>query len=322
MKKLVAVSLAMSMVAGMLVSGAAVSADEKEHYTIGCIIISDTNPHCLTFADTFEKLVKERGDEPVVLAANYDPELLVQEFSDLMELGVDGIVLESPDAEAPVNAIKECVAKGIPVAASDVLISIDESEGVLVSQTVSDNYGGGVLCGEDFLKRIGEDEEATVCHIVLEQNAAVTERVKGFIDTVTQNPNVTVLEGQQPIPESQEEEMKIAEAWAQKYDNITGVFGGGDPIALAFVSGLKAAGMEVGSENGTYVYGVDGSQDAFASIKDGVLTGTAKQQPDELCRIPLEDIYTVLEGGTIDHDWLTYVPVVYVDATNVDDYIE
>jgi len=303
------------------VLGNCVSAETVGQKTIGCIIIADTNPHCLDFAESFRSIVEGKGDKAIVLAANYDPELLLNCMNDLITQGVDGIVLESPDAQAPVQIIKEAVAKGIPVAASDVLINIGEDEGILVSQTVSDNYGAGKLCGEDFVKRIG-DAEATVCHIVLEQNAAVTARLQGFLDVISERPNIKVLEGQQPIPETQEREMAIAEAWAQKYDKIDGIFGGGDPIALAFLRGLEAAGMKVNSETGTFIYGVDGAQDAYASIKEGKLTGTAKQQPNELARIPTEDIYTVLAGGTIDHDWLTYVPVLYVDATNVDEYIK
>ena len=78
--------------------------------------------------------------------------------------------------------------------------------------------------------------------------------------------------------------------------------------------------MTCSAENGIYIYGVDGSQDEYACILDGDYTGTARQQPDELARIATEDVYTVLAGGTIAHDWLTYVDVIYVDKTNVNEY--
>ena len=67
---------------------------------------------------------------------------------------------------------------------------------------------------------------------------------------------------------------------------------------------------------------MDCSQDEYACIVDGDYTGTARQQPDERARIATEDVYTVLGGGEIDHDWLTYVDVIYVDASNVDEYYE
>ena len=238
-----------------------------------------------------------------------------------MAAGVDGIVMESPNATAPVEALREAAEKGVVISAADVLLDIEENEGVLVSQTVSDNYGAGVLCAEDFIKRL-DGKEGTVCHMIYEENEAVTTRVQGFLDTIAEHDNITVLEGTQPTPVTQEAEMAVAESWAAKYDEISCVFGGGGPISIAFMRGLESAGVDCGPDGGCLIYGVDGSQDEYACIVDGDYTGTARQQPDELARIATEDVYTVLGGGEIDHDWLTYVDVIYVDASNVDEYYE
>ncbi len=290
-------------------------------YTIGCVIINDANTHCIAFADKFKEIVEGKGDKAMVLAANDDPETLLQCIDDLVAAGVDGIVMESPNATAPVEALREAAEKGIGISAADVLLDIEESEGVLVSQTVSDNYGAGVLCANDLIERL-DGKEGTVCHIIYEENEAVTTRVKGFLDTIEKEENIKVLEGTQPTPVTQEAEMAVAESWASKYDEITAVFGGGGPIAIAFMRGLEAAGVKCSPDGGTYIYGVDGSQDEYACILDGDYTGTARQQPDELARIATEDVYTVLGGGEIGHDWLTYVDVIYVDKENVNDYAE
>ncbi len=315
MRKMFAAVLAFAL--SVSVFGSAVQAGQR---TIGCIIINDANPHCLVFAEAFRKTVESKGDKAVVLPANDDPELLLRSLSDLVTQGVDGIVLESPNATAPIQMLREAADKGIVISAADVLIALDESDGVLVSQTVSDNYGAGVLCAEDFIKR-ANGKEAFACHIIYDENQAVSERVQGFLDTVAKHDNIKILEGQQPVPVTQEAEMAIAEAWYQKFDRVDAIFGGGDPIAIAFMRGIQSAGGKTGTE-GTYIYGVDGAQDAYAEIKKGTMTGTAKQQPDELARLATEDVYTVLNGGKIDHPWLTKVPVLYVDATNVDQYIE
>lgn len=291
-----------------------------EHYTIGCIIINDANTHCIAFADKFKEIVESRGDEAIVLAANDDSETLLKCIDDLVAAGVDGIVVESPNATAPVEALREAANNGIVIAAADVLLDIDESENVLVSQTVSDNYGAGVLCANDLIARL-DGKEAGICYMIYEENEAVTTRVQGFLDTIAGHDNIKVLEGTQPTPVTQEAEMAVAEAWAAKYDTqITAVFGGGGPISIAFMRGLEAAGLTCSADGGIYIYGVDGSQDEYACILDGDYTGTARQQPDELARIATEDVYTVLGGGKIDHDWLTYVDVVYVDKTNVNEY--
>ena len=261
------------------------------------------NTHCIAFADKFKEIVEGKGDKAMVLAANDDPETLLQCIDDLVAAGVDGIVMESPNATAPVEALREAAEKGIVISAADVLLDIEESEGVLVSQTVSDNYGAGVLCANDLIERL-DGKEGTVCHIIYEENEAVTTRVKGFLDTIEKEENIKVLEGTQPTPVTQEAEMAVAESWASKYDEITAVFGGGGPIAIAFMRGLEAAGVKCSPDGGTYIYGVDGSQDEYACILDGDYTGTARQQPDELARIATEDVYTVLGGGEIGHDWL------------------
>ena len=314
MKKLVALALTLVLLSCSFACYA-------ENYTIGCVIINDANTHCIAFAEKFKEIVEGKGDTAIVLAANDDSETLLQCIDDLVAAGVDGIVMESPNATAPVEALREAAANGIVISAADVLLAIDEAEGVLVSQTVSDNYGAGVLCANDLIKRL-DGKPGYVCHMIYEENEAVTTRVKGFLDTIAPHTNITVLEGAQPIPVTQEAEMALAESWAGKYDEITAVFGGGGPISIAFMRGLEAAGVDCNAETGCYIYGVDGSQDEYACIVDGDYTGTARQQPDELARIATEDVYTVLGGGKIDHDWLTYVDVVYVDAANVNEYIE
>lgn len=316
MKKLFALLLTLTLIACSM----AAFAEEDGHYTIGCVIINDANTHCIAFAEKFTEIVEAHGDTPIVLPANDDAETLLKCIDDLVSAGVDGIVMESPNATAPVEVLREAAANGIVISAADVLLDIGEDEGVLVSQTVSDNYGAGVLCANDFIKRLN-GAEGTLCHIIYEENEAVTTRVQGFLDTIAPCENITVLEGTQPVPVTQEQEMAVAESWAAKYDKISAVFGGGGPISIAFMRGLESAGVTCG-EDGTWIYGVDGSQDEYACILDGDYIGTARQQPDELARIATEDVYTVLGGGTIDHDWLTYVDVIYVDASNVNEYVE
>lgn len=226
------------------------SGSDGDGYTIGCVIINDANTHCIAFAEKFQEIVESNGDEAIVLAANDDSETLLQCIDDLMAAGVDGIVMESPNATAPVEALREAADQGVVIAAADVLLDIDESEGVLVSQTVSDNYNAGVLCAEDFIERL-DGAEGTVCHMVYEENEAVTTRVQGFLDTIAEHDNITVLEGTQPTPVTQEAEMALAESWAAKYDEISCVFGGGGPIAIAFMrrSGSGRCGLRTRRRN-------------------------------------------------------------------------
>ena len=86
---------------------------------------------------------------------------------------------------------------------------------------------------------------------------------------------------------------------------------------MACVSSLKAAGRL----EETLIYGIDGNEDAIRAIAKGEFTATAKQNPYALAVGATEDLFTVLNGGTIEHDFMTYVPVTYIDATNAAEFL-
>lgn len=292
-----------------------VAAAEKE-YKIGCVIISGTIQHCQLFQEGFEDVCEKYGAESVVLDADYDPAVLMSSLTDLISMGCDGIVVEACDATAPLQGIKEAAEAGIVVSAADLLLDFDEDDGYVISQTVSDNYAGGYACGEDVVKK-ANGEDFNVCIMELQTNTAAVERVKGFQDAIADHDNIKVLDIGTPSPENLEEKMAVCDAWVEKFDDIDAIFCYHDPAAIACVSSLSAAGR---LEN-TLLYGVDGNEENLVAIKEGKITGSAKQDPYQMAEFATEDIFTVLNGGEIDHDFITYIPVTYIDKQNVDEYL-
>jgi len=288
-----------------------------DKYVIGTVLISGTNPHCQIFEKSFRETVEAKGGTPVVLDADYDPAKLMSCISDLIAQDVDGIVIEACDAEAPVTGIKEAHDKGIVVAATDLIVNVSEDDGTLISMTGTDNYAAGYACGEDFAKRAG-DEEKNFVIMDMKTNSSAVERVKGFMDAIKDHPNLKLLDQQQPTPETQEQKMALMDSWIQKFDKIDCVFAFHDPAAIACMQALEAAGRL----DGTLIYSVDGNQDAIQAIADGKITATAKQQPDQLAAQPVEDVFKVLNGEEIGHDWLTLLPTIYVEQSNAADYLE
>lgn len=314
MKKLTCI-LTTLVILAIALSTAAIA----EGRTIGAVVLDGTNPHCTLFEEGFRSIVEEKyGDKAVVLDATGDPETLINCLSDLMSQQVDGIVLEACDAEAPIAILKEIKnMMGIPVAAADMYLQTTEDEGLVLSQTVSQNYEAGVAIGEDLIKR-ANGEEMNICVLEMKQNSSGMQRVQGFLDTIAGHDNLKVIEESQPSEDSVEAKLALCEVWVQKYDDIDVVFAYHDVASLTAVQALKAAGRL----EGTLIYGVDGSPDAMTAIKNGEMTGTSKQQPDQMAIHSAEDVYTILNGGNIEHDWEVYIPTVFVDASNVDEYIK
>lgn len=339
MKRVLALLLSLVMVFGMVAcSSASTTEDQKEtetdaaetaqtgdtgdtgesgdgHYTMGCVIIDSTNPHCAAFGDAFVETVEARGDTAILLDAGGSAETMINCLSDLKSKGVDGIVLESTDATAPLSILQEIKDAGIVVAASDLYLETTEEDDLVISQTVSKNYEAGVACAEALIEKAG-DAETNVLVLEKQQDTSAMQRVQGFLDTIEGHDNIVLLEEGQAIEDTVEAKLELAEVWVQKYDKIDAVFCYQDVSALACIQALKAANRL----DGVLVYGVDGTPDAIAAVASGEMEGTAKQQPEQLAIASTEDVYTYLETGKIDHDWNSYVDVVYVDASNVAEY--
>lgn len=103
-----------------------------------------------------------------------------------------------------------------------------------------------------------------------------------------------------------------------KYDDIGAIFSFHDVGAMACVQALKAEGRL----EGVYVYGVDGNTDAMESIQNEELTGTVLQQQRAMAEEAIKDVYTVVNGGTIDHEWYRELDTVLITSENLSEYID
>lgn len=310
MKKLFALVLALALAVCPFMT---VTAEEGP--LVGCVLISGTIPHCQLFRQGFEETVAMNGGRSVVLDADYDPAALMNAIADFIAMGCDGIVVEACDNQAPLQGIREATQAGIVVAAADMLLDFTEEDGAVISQTVSDNYYGGYMCGLDFVKR-ADGAPKTCCIMEFQTNTAAVQRVQGWLDAIEGHDNISVLDVNQPNPENLEQKMAVCDAWIQQFDQIDAIFAYHDPAAMACIASLKAAGR-----SGTLIYGVDGNEDAILAIEDGDFTMTAQQNPYELARQSTQDVFDVLAGKAVEHDWLTYVPVTMIDQGNAADFI-
>ncbi|MEG1516025.1 MAG: sugar ABC transporter substrate-binding protein [Clostridia bacterium] len=313
MKKLLGLVLVLALTMGMF---ATVSLAQAEGPLVGCVLISGTIPHCQLFRKGFEDAMLASGGKGVVLDADYDPAALMNAIADFIAMGCDGIVVEACDNQAPLQGIREAAASGIVVSAADMLLDFTQEEGTVISQTVSDNYYGGYMCGQDFVKRANGEKKAC-CIMEFQTNTAAVQRVQGWLDAISAHDNITVLNVNQPNPENLEQKMAVCDTWIQQYDQIDAIFAYHDPAAMACIASLKAAGR-----TGTLIYGVDGNEDAIQAIQTGEFTMTAQQNPYELARQSTQDVLDVLAGKKIEHDWLTYVPVTIIDASNAAEFIK
>ena len=112
--------------------------------------------------------------------------------------------------------------------------------------------------------------------------------------------------------------MSTAEDCLMSYDNIDVIVCQNDDSALGVVEALKSAGKLADIQ----VLGVDGSDDALQSIKDGEMTMTAFQDAKAQAEAGA-DIFEQLKNGTDPADIEDVrIPFKIVTKDNVDEYME
>lgn len=303
-------SAAPSVAASAAESSAAAESAATGGRTIGLILISGINSHCQTLETAVTDITEAAGDKLVVLDSQFDTTREVQNIEDLITQKVDGIVLEVTGFDTSQGALQAAKDAGIPVAANDQKV---KDPSLVVSQTVSDNNMAGMLCAQDMVKKMGETGEVLV--ITIPGMTATEERTQGFKDEIAKYPGIKIVgegNGEGLIDKA----AAVTENLMQANPNITGVFGANDPCALGALSAFESAGKL----DGVYIYGVDGSAEGQQFIKDGKLAGTVLQKPYDLGKFSTEDLYTVLNGGTIDEaNKMRFVDVTLLNSDNIDE---
>ncbi|MPN42593.1 D-threitol-binding protein [bioreactor metagenome] len=112
--------------------------------------------------------------------------------------------------------------------------------------------------------------------------------------------------------------MATMEDWLQKHPNVCGVIAANDGMTLGAIEAFKGAGKDLSK---CYFYGIDGMQDACASIKAGELTASVLQDAEGMMKKGLEMINDMLNGKKVSRE-PQYVESILITKDNVDQFID
>ena len=309
MKKFYMGLLIAALVVTALVTGCGgKQAAEDEGYTFGATYWTMNNPYFVALEAGIRGAVEANGDTLISYDPQGDQATQLSQIEDLIAQGVDLIFLNPADWQGVRPALDAAQKAGIPI----IVVDTPVYDSDLVLQTVwSDNYKAGELVAQDLLTHM---TSGNVVILDLPTDKSAKERYDGFVDVLNAAGGFTILDVQNGEG-STEPSLAIMEDMIQAYgDDIDAAFGINDPSALGILSALEAAGMA----DDVLVYGVDGSPDAKAMIKDGKLTATSAQFPKQIGVIAVEQAYKVLAGETIEKEIL--VPVELVNSATLSKY--
>lgn len=206
-----------------------------------------------------------------------------------------------------VRSVVEAKEANIPVITVDTDVF---DEGLVAYSLMSDNYDAGVQCAKDMMKH------KKSANIVLLQHStaySAVQRIQGFVDTIKDKPQYHVIErieceGQLEIA------MPKMDAFLDKDIPFDVVMALNDPSAL----GALASMQDKGRLQGVLVYGIDGSPETKALVKDHIMTGTVSQSPKTMGKDAAEIVYKILENKPYSDK--ARIPVALITENNIDQF--
>jgi ribose transport system substrate-binding protein len=243
---------------------------------------------------------KKAGAEVTILNAEEDVQKQAQQINDLIAQGVDIVCLVPMKPDGLVNSVRALNAAKIPV----IIVNREIEKGCdYVAYTGTDTYQGAVTSAQILMKAIGGKGEIVEFQQVLGTGPQLA-RSKALQDVMKEYPDVKLVER---IPHEGNDSKVVAEMGTvlSKHPKLKGIYVHGDPQAIAAANACWNAGRR-----DIAIVGMGGSVQAIQAIKEGKLTGTSYQQPEEEGRSGIRLAVRYLKGEKLEKRYPIACPAI------------
>ncbi len=247
--------------------------------------------------------------ELTVFDGRYDASVQQGQFETMVTQGFDGIIFVPIDVEAGAVAVDFATASGIPVVGSNTRVNTDQ----LLSYVGSDDVEAGRLQAEGTLELMGNEGNVVILEGPLGQSAQIQRR-EGNLAAIEAQPGVTVLE-MQTANWSRAEALTRMENWLVTHgDQIDGVIGQNDEMALGAIEAMRARGLDLSSIPKS---GIDGITDALLAVQSGELEFSLLQDARGQAEGSLDVLLRTLVGESyepVGELWTRYPDLEWADG--------
>jgi ribose transport system substrate-binding protein len=260
---------------------------------VAVVISTLNNPWFVVLADAAKQRAEELGYEVTVFDSQNDTAKESAHFDTIISAGFKAILFNPTDADGSIANVRRAKQAGIPVFCIDRGIN---ARGLAVVQIYSDNYYGGVLMGEYFVKFMKEKFKdmktipyAELLGILSAQ--PTWDRSNGF-HSVVDNYKEFVMVAQQSAEFDRDTGFKVTEQILQAHPEIKAIWCGNDAMALGALKAVEAAGRK-----DIFIFGFDGAEDVIYTIQEGKqIVATVMQFPKLMSRLAAEWADQYLRG--------------------------
>ncbi|MGH8420412.1 MAG: substrate-binding domain-containing protein [Pseudomonas sp.] len=266
---------------------------------IGASFQEINNPYFVTMKDALQDATGSIGATLLVTDARHDVSKQISDIEDMLQKGIDILIINPTDSVGVQSAVKEAHDKGVVVVAVDA-----QADGPLDSFVGSKNYDAGVQACEYLAKNIGGKGDVGILDGIAV--VPILERVRGCKDALAKHPDIKIVSIQNGKQE-RDQALSVTENMLQAQPNLKGLFSVNDNGSLGALAAIESSGMDV------KLTSVDGSPEAIKEIQkpNTKFIATSAQYPRDQVRLAL--------GLALAKKWGSQVPAtIPVDILLVD----
>jgi len=247
---------------------------------------------------------KKLGADVIIMNAKEDPVVQIQQIQELIAKQVDIACVVPMKKEPLVAGITALNEAKIPV----VIVNREIADGCdYLCYTGTDTYAGAVTSAEILMKAIGGKGGIVELH-QHKGTGPQLARSKALKDVMAKYPDVKLLAS---VPHEGQRGKAIQETQVLlgKFgDQLKGIYAHGDNFAIAAADACIEAGRK-----DIALVGMGGSQEAIEAIKEGRITGTSFQRPEEEGRSAIRLAIQHLKGEKLKPRYLIPCPAITKD---------
>ena len=241
--------------------------------------------------DIFVKKAESLGAKVFVQSANGNEETQMSQIENMINRGVDVLVIIPYNGQVLSNVVKEAKQEGIKVLAYDRMIN-DADIDFYIS---FDNEKVGEKGANYIMEQLKDGGEVAIIEGKA-GNASGEYRKNGATTAFTAN-SAFKLVASQPADWDRQKALDTAASMIQKYPNLKAIYCCNDTMALGALQAVKNAN-KLGK---IMVVGTDGAAEAIDSVKAGELSATVAQDSAGIGAVSLKTmVETVKAGKAID----------------------
>lgn len=267
------------------------STDSTE-LSIGFSISTLNNPFFVTMAEGAEEKAAELGVQINVVDAGNDPAKQSTDIEDLINTGIDVLIVNPEDSASVGPAIQSALDNGIRVIAIDREVE-DADVDVFIG---TDNVAAAQNAGEELLNYLESDDEVVVLEGVPGASSAI-DRHQGFLNAIEDSVNIVAS---QTANYDRTEALTVTENLLQAHPNIRAIVAANDEMALGAIEAVNGANLTPGED--ILITGFDANDDAITAVEEGTMLLTVEQRPDLMGGIAVETSLSLFEGEDVDSE--------------------